>query len=418
MVRRLFPLSSVQDSLPRIALLVLLILLLAVLAPILRSQETGVRSQETGAQPPSPGKPGDAASDGDASARITESALDARLGGKQLFLRVFDLSNDMKFDENGKLQDAPEPGPFTLCAFDVKRVHLTKRKLEISGYRMGLHFFGALSNQGDNRQYELIRLSKKPMRISIDRELVVIPKKKKEDARDKASKQQVANPEPAPPTPADRAGFASEASPSEALPGAQAAPVAIAAVPDDTSAVQPGEPTTTTSPAHAARLLNEAIDRIFSERLDESYVRNLPDFWRQYFAAKAGGTAANSAISQAVLPGPDVTSPKIVSSLEPGSNEFAQKYNIAGMALFQTVVDPQGHPEVLAVAQPIGFGLDERAVEAIRKASFEPGLQNGKAVPVMVDLRVTFRIYSNRTRGSAVENISEKQKAEAALSPR
>ena len=409
MVRRSFPLFSVQDSLPRIALLVLLILFLAVLAPILRSQETG-------APPASQGKPDNAASDGDAAARITESALDARLGGKQLFLRVFDLSKDMKFDENGKLQSTPDPGPFTLCAFEVKRVHLTKHKLEISGYRTGLHFFGALSYEGDNRQYELIRLSKKPMRLSIDRELVVIPKKKKENARDKASKQQLANPEPAPQTIADRAGFASEASPSGALPTAQAAPVA--ALPDATSGVQPGEPTTTTSPAHAARLLNEAIDKIFSERLDESYVRTLPDFWRQYFAAKAGGAAANSVPAQAVLPGPDVTAPKIVSSLEPGSNEFAQKYNIAGMALFHTVVDPQGHPQVLAVAQPIGFGLDERAVEAIRKASFEPGLQNGKAVPVMVDLRVTFRIYSNRTRGSAVETISEKQKAEATLSPR
>jgi hypothetical protein len=49
------------------------------------------------------------------------------------------------------------------------------------------------------------------------------------------------------------------------------------------------------------------------------------------------------------------------------------------------------------VGRPIGFGLDENAVEAIQKARFEPAMKNGKPVPVMLDLAVQFRIYSKRT---------------------
>jgi len=48
--------------------------------------------------------------------------------------------------------------------------------------------------------------------------------------------------------------------------------------------------------------------------------------------------------------------------------------------------------------------LDENAVAAIRKASFEPAVKGGKPVPVLLDLVVQFRIYSKRT---AVESKPE-----------
>jgi hypothetical protein len=55
------------------------------------------------------------------------------------------------------------------------------------------------------------------------------------------------------------------------------------------------------------------------------------------------------------------------------------------------------------VARPIGFGLDENAVEAIRKASFEPAIKDGKPVPVVLDLVVQFRIYSKRTAAAGTQ---------------
>jgi TonB family protein len=88
---------------------------------------------------------------------------------------------------------------------------------------------------------------------------------------------------------------------------------------------------------------------------------------------------------------------RLVSTFEPPSNEFAQANGVAGMALYHTVIGPDGKPGEIAVGRPIGFGLDENAVESIRKASFEPAIKDGKPVPVLLDLVVQFRIYSNRT---------------------
>jgi outer membrane biosynthesis protein TonB len=392
---------GLHHSLPRIALLVLLILLMAVLAPILRSQQTS--------NPPAPASPGQPRNSGTDAAEPASKAdaIVGRLEGKQIFLRVFDLNNDLKFDENGNLLGTPQPGSFTLCAIDVKKVHVSKHRVEVEGTRMGLHFFGALPYEDDTRPFERIRLSKKPIHISIEREQVVIPKKTK----DKDEKETAA----AKPLPAN-GPFAPEASPAPVETRAETPAESAAG-----SSPQTGNlaSQTTISPAHAAKLLNQAVDKVFAERIDESFVRTLPQYWQHYFAAKAAGSDVAASTSGIARPGPEVLSPKVLSSLEPGSNEFAQKYNIAGVSLFRTIIDPQGHPEVVAVARPLGFGLDERAVDAIQKASFQPGVQAGKPVPVIVDLVVTFRIYSNRTRGSAVEPVThpETQKDQVAANP-
>jgi len=86
-----------------------------------------------------------------------------------------------------------------------------------------------------------------------------------------------------------------------------------------------------------------------------------------------------------------------LTNFEPPSNEFAQAAGVAGMSLYHVVIGLDGKPGEVAVARPIGFGLDENAVEAIRNARFEPAIKDGKPVPVLVDLVVQFRIFSKRT---------------------
>ena len=103
-----------------------------------------------------------------------------------------------------------------------------------------------------------------------------------------------------------------------------------------------------------------------------------------------------------------MTPPKVLNSIDPSSNEYAQKYGIAGMELLRTVVDASGIPRQIAIARPIGFGLDEKAVDAVKKSHFQPAMVNGQAVPVVIDMVVTFRIYSNRTKpGSVAKGAKE-----------
>jgi TonB family protein len=123
----------------------------------------------------------------------------------------------------------------------------------------------------------------------------------------------------------------------------------------------------------------------------------LPDFWKLYYKAVSDKADYRPSDPSVLRQSTVDKKAKLLSTFEPDSNQFAQDNGVAGMALYHTVIGPDGVPEEIAVARPIGFGLDENAVKAIRAAKFEPAEKDGKPVPVMLDLVVQFRIYSKRT---------------------
>jgi len=45
------------------------------------------------------------------------------------------------------------------------------------------------------------------------------------------------------------------------------------------------------------------------------------------------------------------------------------------------------------VARPLGMGLDEKAIEAVRTWRFEPAKKDGQPVPVQMNVEVSFRLY-------------------------
>jgi TonB family protein len=99
---------------------------------------------------------------------------------------------------------------------------------------------------------------------------------------------------------------------------------------------------------------------------------------------------------------------QLVSKFEPESNEFAQANGVAGMALYHAVLGADGKPREISVGRPIGFGLDENAVAAIKKAKFSPAFKDGIPVSVMLDLNVPFRIFSKMTNVHAQPEMADK----------
>ena len=162
--------------------------------------------------------------------------------------------------------------------------------------------------------------------------------------------------------------------------------------------------TTTNSPAHAAQLLRDALGNVFANGLDQRMIAAMPAFWKLYYQAVDSHSDYRPS-DPGVLRQSDVDQKaKLLITIEPPSNEYAQNGGVAGMALYHAVIGADGKPQEIAVDRPIGFGLDENAVDTISNASFQPAIKDGKPVPVLLDLLVQFRIYSKRT---AVEGDTE-----------
>src|SRR3984957_8956514 len=103
---------------------------------------------------------------------LTEDDLRARYVGKLIFLRGSYLGDDLNFDMNGKVSGSPAVGSFTLSGFEVRKVKLSKHKLDIEADRYGLHFLGALPYEDDAKPFAQVKISKKPVHISIEREVI------------------------------------------------------------------------------------------------------------------------------------------------------------------------------------------------------------------------------------------------------
>jgi TonB family protein len=405
---------------------------------------------------------------------ITEDEIKQMLVGKELYLRGGYLDDSLTFNEHGKLIGHSAQGSYTLCGVVIDKVRLTRHKLELEGARYGLHFLGALPYEDPTKAVDRVRITpkKKVLKITIDRELVIKPKEKK-DHRLFAAKPAPAAPNPAPPTPAapspssapqsaanapaapanspatpstetaanapanpaptpengapaatastanapaaaapqDASAVTAETGASATTPeqdAAEEAKAEIAAAPPEERPADPNSVTTTVSPAHAAQVLKDALDQVFSAGLDDRMMAAMPAFWKLYYQA-AAAHADFRPTDPAVLRQNTVDAKAhLLTTFEPASNEFAQANGVAGMALYHAVIGPDGQPIEIAVARPIGFGLDESAVDAILKAKFDPAQKDGKPVPVMLDLVVQFRIYSKRTNVNQAPEEAQK----------
>jgi TonB family protein len=90
--------------------------------------------------------------------------------------------------------------------------------------------------------------------------------------------------------------------------------------------------------------------------------------------------------------GSGVTAPAIVSKVEPEYSEEARAAKYQGSVLLSVVVGPDGRADDLKVIRSLGMGLDEKAMEAVRKWQFRPGLNAGVPVKVRAQIEVNFRL--------------------------
>jgi TonB family protein len=92
--------------------------------------------------------------------------------------------------------------------------------------------------------------------------------------------------------------------------------------------------------------------------------------------------------------GGGISAPLAINAPEAEFSDEARRAKYQGEVMISLIVDAQGNPQNPRVVRPLGMGLDEKALEAVRKYKFKPAMKDGRTpVPVMVTIAVNFRLY-------------------------
>lgn len=91
--------------------------------------------------------------------------------------------------------------------------------------------------------------------------------------------------------------------------------------------------------------------------------------------------------------GGGISAPQAVSTPDPEYTEEARRAKTQGTCILWLIVDAEGHPRDIRVVRGLGFGLDAKAIEAVKQWRFEPALKDGKPVNVQISVEVGFRLY-------------------------
>jgi TonB family protein len=102
--------------------------------------------------------------------------------------------------------------------------------------------------------------------------------------------------------------------------------------------------------------------------------------------------AARGGEDAPVRVGNGVTAPQIIGREEPSYTEEARAARIQGNVLLHLVVRPDGTTGQIRVMRSLDVGLDQRAVEAVSRWKFKPGMKDGKPVAVETTIEVSFRL--------------------------
>jgi len=91
--------------------------------------------------------------------------------------------------------------------------------------------------------------------------------------------------------------------------------------------------------------------------------------------------------------GGGVSAPRAIDTPDPEYSEEARKAKYQGTVVLWLIVDPSGHPKDIRTSRSLGMGLDQKAIEAVKRWKFEPAMKDGRPVAVQINVEVNFHLY-------------------------
>jgi TonB family protein len=86
-----------------------------------------------------------------------------------------------------------------------------------------------------------------------------------------------------------------------------------------------------------------------------------------------------------------VSPPTLIHWVDPIYTQRMKKAQYEGICAVSLVVDVHGVPQDVHVVRPLGMGLDESAIRAVRQYRFSPAINNGKPIAVKGTVNVRFK---------------------------
>jgi TonB family protein len=110
-------------------------------------------------------------------------------------------------------------------------------------------------------------------------------------------------------------------------------------------------------------------------------------------AMTASSALMNARSSQIVMKvGNGVSAPVLLSKMEPEYSPEALSAKYTGTVMLKVVIGADGTASDPQLMKSLGFGLDEKAVDAVLQWRFKPAQKDGAAVPVQATIEVNFRL--------------------------
>jgi TonB family protein len=88
-----------------------------------------------------------------------------------------------------------------------------------------------------------------------------------------------------------------------------------------------------------------------------------------------------------------VSNPIPLLTPEAEFSDEARRQKFQGVCMISLIVDAHGYPQNPRVVQPLGMGLDEKALAAVKLYRFKPATKDGKPVNARIWVAVNFRLY-------------------------
>jgi TonB family protein len=95
-----------------------------------------------------------------------------------------------------------------------------------------------------------------------------------------------------------------------------------------------------------------------------------------------------------LLPGD--TPPKIIDSVDPEFSDEARRAQVGGVVIVSFIVNEDGLPNDLRVVKSVGYGLDEKALDAVSRYRFQPAMRDGQPIAARIAVEINFNLYGKK----------------------